>query len=142
MRNNFKKLFILIFIIFYSNSLYGNELNIKAINVEVSKDEKILYAKGEVEVSDKKGNTIYSDEAEYDKLNEIIKTIGPTKIITSEKYEIIGEGIIYDDKKKIIYSEEETIITDIDGNRINVNMFNYLTNRKMFFSTGDIELYD
>ena len=40
------------------------------------------------------------------RLNGIVKTIGPTTVITSEKYRIEGEDIIYDDQKKIVYSSK------------------------------------
>ena len=60
----------------------------------------------------------------------------------TEKYEVKGEDIIYDDNKKLIYSQNTTIITDPNQNKITVNMFNYLTLKKMFFSKGDIEVLD
>ena len=45
-----------------------------------------------------------------------------------------GEDIFYDDNKKLIYSQNNTIITDTNKNKITVDMFNYLTLKKMFFS--------
>ena len=87
-------------------------------------------------------NIIFSEEAEYDKLKGMVKTIGPTKILTSEKYEIEGTDMFYDDNKKIIYSQNETTITDTDGNKIVVEMFNYLTLKNMFFSKGETEVTD
>ena len=48
----------------------------------------------------------------------------------------------YDDNKKLIYSQNTTIITDPNQNKITVDMFNYLTLKKMFFSKGDIEVLD
>ena len=50
--------------------------------------------------------------------------------------------MFYDDNKKIIYSENFTVITDVNGNKISVDMFNYLTLKNMFFSTGEIEVLD
>ena len=50
--------------------------------------------------------------------------------------------MIYDDNKKLIYSQNTTIITDPNQNKITVDMFNYLTLKKMFFSKGDIEVLD
>ena len=44
--------------------------------------------------------------------------------------------------KKLIYSQNTTIITDTNQNKISVDMFNYLTLKKMFFSKGDIEVLD
>ncbi len=142
MKSNFYKYLLIIFVSLFSQNSYGKEFNINALNVEVDKENKTVYAKGEVEIYDKLKNIIFSDEAEYDKLKGIVKTKGPTKVLTSEKYEIEGTDIFYDDNKKIIYSQNETIITDIDGNKIIVEMFNYLTLKNMFFSKGETEITD
>ena len=48
----------------------------------------------------------------------------------------------YDDNKKLIYSQNTTVITDPNQNKITVDMFNYLTLKKMFFSKGNIEVLD
>ena len=83
-----------------------------------------------MEIYDKNKNTIFSDSAEYDKGKGVVKTYGPTKIITSEKYVVNGKDIFYDDNKKLIYSQNNTIITDTNKNKITVDMFNYLTLKK------------
>ncbi len=142
MKNNFYKYFLLLFLFFLAENSYGKEFYINASKVDVDKVKKIVYASIDVEIRDQINNVIYSQEAEYDKLNGIVKTIGPTTIITSQKYVIEGQDIFYDDKKKIIYSQYETIIKDIDGNKIDVQMFNYLTLKNMFFSKGEIEITD
>ena len=142
MKNKFLKYLFIVFISLFSQNAFAKELDINALSVELDKTNKIVYAKGKVEISDPLNNIIFSDNAEYDKLKGIVKTIGPTKIITSEKYEIVGSNILYDDNKKIIYSENNTVVTDIDGNKISVDMFNYLTLKKMFFSKGEIKVLD
>ena len=142
MKNKLLKYFLVFFVLVFSQNTAAEELSIKASVVEVDKINEIVYAKKNVEISDKQNNTIFSDNAEYDKSKGIVKTIGPTKIITSGNYEITGNDLFYDDNKKIIYSENFTTITDINKNKISVNMFNYLTLKKMFFSTGEIKLVD
>ena len=62
-----------------------------------------------------------------------MRSFGPTDIITSEKFRIQGEDIFYDNKKGVIYSETNTIITDINGNQIYLNMFDYSIEKKMLF---------
>ena len=142
MKNNLiKYLFILFFCIVSTNS-YSKELYIDALQVDVDKEKKIVYAKGNVEIKDSLNNIILSEEAEYNKLNGILKTIGKTTIYTSEKYVIQGQDITYDDQKKIIFSENSTKIKDVAGNEINVQMFNYLTLKNMFLSKGEIEVTD
>ena len=121
---------------------FSEELFINASSVEIDKTGKTVFAKGNVEIYDKDKNIIFSEVAEYDKVKGIVKTVGVTKIITSEKYEVSGADMIYDDNKKLIYSQNTTIITDPNQNKITVDMFNYLTLKKMFFSKGEIEIID
>ena len=142
MKNNFYKYLFLLLICFLSKNAYGKELYINALQIDVDKEKKIVYAKGSVEIKDQLNNIIFSEKAEYDKLNGIVKTIGETTVITSEKYVIEGKDIIYDDQKKLIYSEYDTKIKDLAGNEIVVQMFNYMTLKNMFLSKGEIEITD
>ncbi len=142
MKNKFTKYFLVLFLLFFTQKIFADEISINATEVEIDKSTKIVYAKGNVEINDGRNNKIFSESAEYNKYTGIIKTIGQTKIITSEKYHIDGDNLIYDDNKKIIYSEYFTVITDKNNNKISVDMFNYLTLKKMFFSKGEIELVD
>ena len=117
---------------------FSEELFINASSVEIDKTGKTVYAKGNVEIYDKDKNIIFSEVAEYDKVKGIVKTVGVTKILTSEKYEVSGADMIYDDNKKLIYSQNTTIITDPNQNKITVDMFNYLTLKKCFFQKGKL----
>ena len=142
MKNNFYKyLFLVLFCFLFENS-YGKEFYINASQVDVDKEKKIVYAQGSVEIKDHLGNVIFSEQAEYDKLNGIVKTIGETTVVTSGKYVIEGQDIVYDDQKKLIYSEYDTKIKDLAGNEIVVQMFNYLTLKNMLLSKGEIEITD
>ena len=87
MRDNFYKYLVIVFLCFASQNSWGEEVFIKALEVELNKDNKTVYAEGDVEIFDKMDNVIFAEKAEYDKLNGIVKTIGPTKIVTSEKYD-------------------------------------------------------
>ena len=78
---------------FSIQNVSSNEIFINASSVEVDKESKIIYAKGNVEIFDKLENIIYTEEAEYDKVKGIVKTIGPTKIQTSEKYHAQGKDM-------------------------------------------------
>ena len=71
-----------------------------------------------------------------------MRSFWETDIITSEKYRIQGTDIFYDNKNGIIYSKFKTKITDINGNEIFVNMFDYSITKKMFFSQGNIKILD
>jgi len=127
--------------LFFASS-FADELNINALEVHVDKGGRIIYAEGEVEITDTKQNLILTEKAEYDKSKNLAKALGRTNIITSEKFKVSGRNIFYDNQKKIIYSNDDTIISDRDGNKIFVNMFNYLTEKNMFLSKGNIKILD
>ena len=78
MKNNFYKYLFLILFCFLSKNSYGKEFYINASQVDVDKEKKIVYAQGSVEIKDQLDNVIFSEQAEYDKLNGIVKTIGET----------------------------------------------------------------
>ena len=123
MKNNFYKyLFLVLFCFLFENS-YGKEFYINASQVDGDKEKKIVYAQGSVEIKDHLGNVIFSEQAEYDKLNGIVKTIGETTVVTSEKYVIEGQDIVYDDQKKLIYSEYDTKIKDLAGNQTTTEIY-------------------
>ena len=44
--------------------------------------------------------------------------------------------------KNLIYSNSRSTITDISGNKIYTDMFNYSTTKNMFFSQGEIQVVD
>ncbi len=130
------------FCICYITKSNADELDISASEVRVDRDNQIVYGEGNVEILDVEKNLIKSEKAEYNKAKNLLKAIGKTYIETSEKFEISGTDIFYDRQKKIIYSQNDTVIKDRDGNKVFVNMFNYLTEKKMFLSKGNIKIID
>ncbi len=142
MKNRFFiNILLLVLVVFLSNS-NADELDINASEIVLTKNNKNILADGGVKISDKKGNTILSEKAEYNKIKDFAQTIGETEVTTSEGFKVTGKDILYDNKKKIIYSTNETVISDKDGNQIFVSMFNYLTDKNMFLSKGDIKILD
>ena len=142
MKNNLIKILSVIIAFVMCTSLLADELEIKSKQLKLNKDTEIVLAEGNVQISDKKNNIIFSEKAEYNKKNQLMRSFGETDIITSEKYRIQGTDIFYDNKNGIIYSKFKTKITDINGNDIFVNMFDYSTTKKMFFSQGNIKILD
>ena len=69
MKNNLIKYLLILFFCFVSTNSYSKELYIDALQVDVDKEKKIVYAKGNVEIKDSINNIILSEEAEYNKLN-------------------------------------------------------------------------
>jgi LPS-assembly protein len=139
MRNNI--LYIFLFSIFFLN-LSAQELEINSNKAKYDNIKKITLLEGEVNLEDEKGNKLFSEYAEYNELDELVKTVGKTKIITSNNFEALGSNIIFDNKKKIIYSNYKTQIKDNDGNKILVDMFSYSISTNIFFSKGNIEIFD
>ena len=48
----------------------------------------MIKLKKNIIATDKENNIIYSENAEYNKKKDFFKSVGPTKIITSENYTI------------------------------------------------------
>ena len=109
-------------------------MDIKANQLNLNKETKIILAEGNVQISDLKKNVIFAKKAEYDKSKELMRSFGSTDIITSEKFRIQGEDIFYDNKKGVIYSKSNTIVTDINGNQIYLNMFDYSIEKNVFLT--------
>ncbi len=142
MKNNLIKLLSIIIASILCTGLFADELEIKSKQLKLNKDTEIVLAEGNVQISDKKNNVIFSEKAEYNKKKQLMRSFGETDIITSEKYRIQGTDIFYDNKNGTIYSKFETKITDINGNEIFVSMFDYSVAKKMFFSQGNIKILD
>ena len=75
---------------------------IKSDFAEYNKSTGIIKLRKNVNAVDDKNNTINSEYAEYNENSRVLKTVGLTKIITSEMYKLEGENIILDDNKKMI----------------------------------------
>ena len=142
MKNKILKIILVLFSFYLGTNVLAEELDINAKQLKLNKDTKIILAEGGVKISDSKNNIIFTEKAEYNKEKKIMKSFGETDIITSEKFRIQGKDIVYDNEKGIIFSKSKTIITDINGNQVYVDMFDYSTSKKMFFSQGDIEIFD
>ena len=105
MKNNYIKKLLIVLIFLFNSNLFADELDIKANQLNLNKETKIIFAEGNVQISDIKKNIIFAEKAEYDKSKELMRSFGPTDIITSEKFRLQGEDIFYDNKKGVIYSE-------------------------------------
>jgi LPS-assembly protein len=141
MKNNFL-FFLFLFSIIFNSPLVAQELEINSYKAKYDTLNKVTIFEGDVNSSDIKGNKLFSEYAEYNKLLEIIKTKGKTKILTSGGYEIFSSDVVFDNKKKIIYSNNKTDIIDKDGNNVSVEMFSYSILTNIFYSKGNIKIVD
>ena len=109
---------------------------------EYDKKNGFLILKDNVVAIDKKNNILKTNYAEYDENKKIFKTLGSTKIITTEKYIIEGKDIILNDKQKIIKSDLKSIISDQNKYKIYLDNFEYLIDKNIFKSIGFVEIKD
>jgi len=145
MKNNFLNFLILFFFILNLNlnlNAASRVLDINSSKVQYDNINKITIFEGNVSMSDKKGNKIFSEYTKYNRLKEIVETKGNTKIITSGQYIIFSKDVIFDNVENLIYSNSKTEIIDKDGNNISVEMFSYSTLTSIFFSKGNIRVKD
>ncbi len=103
MKNSFYKFILILSFLLTSLGAMAEELNVDAREIQLNKETKIVHATGNVQISDNKRNIIFTEKAEYNKINELVRSFGETDIITSEKFRIQGEDIFYDNKKQVIY---------------------------------------
>ena len=168
MKNNF---LIIIFLSLLNTHLYSENLSIEAKNITLDKNNKTTIFKDNVSVQalDKKissefasydkeiqkiilkdnviaqdnfNNLVKAEHAEYDNKNSFFKTIGPTIFISSEKYTLEGKNINFDNKNKLINSDQAAILTDENGNRIYLENFEYSIDENIFKSIGLIKIED
>ena len=167
-----KNRFLLILFFFILNSkLFSEELFIEAKNITLDKSNEITIFKNDVVVKtkdktitsdfasynkksgelifkvniiakDNLNNKIKANYAEYNKINKIFETTGQTVIQTTDNYTLESEDVYADGKKKIIRSTKNSILYDEDGNEINLENFEYLAEKNIFKSIGNIKIKD
>ncbi len=115
---------------------------IKGEYAEYDKIKGTILIKKNVIAKDNKNNTIKTEYAFYNDRTKIFESLGPTQVITTENYIIEGENIIFDNSKKIIFSEKKAKITDEDKNLIYLQNFEYKTESNIFKSVGFVEIKD
>ena len=136
------KLPIYLFLIIFFSPLSAENLNIQSSTISIDKDKKLSIFKNEVVAKDNKNNVLKTDYAEFNKDTKIFNTKGETLLETSEGYTLKGANLIFDGKKNVINSNDPAIITDLAGNNIYLDNFEYLTKRKFFKSIGNVKVTD
>ena len=165
------KILIIFFLYFYTTNIFADNLNIQANTISLDKDGmtstfkddvviksknniiKSDYAKynkktgnilikGNISATDDKGNLIKTEIGEYYDNTKILLTKGKTQITTSYKYILEGEDIKIDGNNKYISSQKNSIITDLDGNEIFIENFEYQVEKNIFKSIGEVKIID
>ena len=155
-----------------STLLFAENLNITSKKILVDKKNQISIFENQVVIKDEKNNTIQSDYAEYNKkLNtitlkknilaednngnifksneakydenlKVFESIGQTTILTNKGSIVETKNIILNNNQGIVFSNSKTVVTDTQQNKIFLENFEYLTNKNIFKSIGNILIKD
>ncbi len=131
-------------------SIFRNEVTIKTEDgnliksdyAEYNKKKGLIVLKNNIVATDSRDNQIETEYAEYFEKDKIFKSKGYTKIITSEKYIIEGKNIVFDNSSKYINSKDDTLVTDLDNNKIFLENFEYQIDNNIFKSLGYVKIKD
>jgi len=109
----------------------NNGLKISSNQSTYSKKTKKLKLIGNVIIIDEKNNiTIQSENIEYDKISELIRSKNETLINIDNNFNIETKNISFFKLKNIIQSNEKTILADTFKNIVETNSFTYFLNNK------------
>ena len=130
--------------IFEDEVLVKDELNnsFSADYVLYNRESNFLELKGNILSKDSSGNVFKTSKATYDNNKKIFKSFGKSSFETLEGYKIETNDIIIDNKNIFIGSNKETFVTDIDGNEIYLENFEYFRQKNIFKSIGTIKIID
>ena len=140
MKNSF--IIICLLGIFNFNLVLSEELKLNSNSIKLDKNNNSISLNGNVNVSDNFGNSVSTDQAIYNKNLETLKTIGETELETKNKYLVKSKNILFDNVQGLVRSSFPSTIIDIDGNQIQVPMFEYDRKKSLFFSKGKILIKD
>ena len=128
--------------IFKNNVIFKTQDNktIKSEYAEYDKKKNLVILRDKVILIDQNNNRIETEIAEYFENQKQFSSKGLTRIITSEGYILEGKNINLN--KDVATSKEQTIITDIDKNRIYLENFEFSNKENIFKSIGYIKIKD
>ena len=127
MKVRLKKIIFLLFInLFISPYLIAEEINFEANSIELIDKDRRIIAKKNVKIFNEK-ETIYADEMDYNKVEQIIKAKGNIRIEDlNQNIKISGDELIY-------FKKQERIVLN---KNVKINYY-----KKISFSTNEI-VYD
>ena len=130
MKNNFKFLFINVFIFLFStNIVYSDEFNFQTSEIIFLENGNLIKAKNGSQVSTNDGVLINSNEFEYDKIKNILTATGDVHIVDDiNELTLKASKITYDKNNDIITTDQKTII--LVKNQYTINSKNIIFNRK------------
>ena len=136
------KTFIFFIFLFFSNAFALENLDIKSKKISIDKKKEITIFQDEVIIKDEMNNIIESDYVEYDNKLEKLELKGNVTVSTAQGYSIKSKDVILDKKNNILFSENSSIVTDVENNEIFLDNFNYQLKEKKIKSIGNIKIID
>ena len=131
------------------STIFKNDVRVKTLDKEITsqfakynKSTQEIILKTKITAIDKFENKVETDYAEYNNLKDILKTVGPTTLTTSENYILKGSDLYFDNLNKKIRSDKSAILEDLSGNKIYLENFEYLAENDIFKSVGLIKIID
>ena len=137
-----KNSFLIILFVFFSNTLFAKDLDIKAKNISLDKKNSISVFKDDVIIKDENNTIIKSDYAVYNDKLKRLEIEGNVFIQTNEGYSITSEAVLLDKISNLIISKKPSIIEDAQKNKIFLENFEYDSNNNIFKSIGNIKIVD
>lgn len=130
--------------IFKDNVIIEDEIGniIRSSYAEYDQKNNIIFLKDNITVNDIDNNILKTEQATYNEILKIFKTNGKTTFDSPKGYSLKGSDISLNNKKKTIFSNNPTILTDLDGNTLNLENFEYVYSKKIFKSLGKIKVKD
>merc|ERR1712096_95981 len=65
-----------------------------------------------------------------------------SELILKEGYKLTSDKILYNNLKKVVSSDQNSILTDRDGNIVSLTMFQYYVEKNLLSSVGRIKIID
>ena len=110
----------------------NNNITIKSEKSILDKNKSLLISSGNVILLDEENNLkIKADEVIFDRENNKLTVQGKAIIIFEDDYILNSEKVVYDKKLNTIYSNENSILKDIIGNKTKFRKFNLDLNKKI-----------
>ena len=124
------KFFIFYILLSFFSKVYALEnLEINSREISIDKKNETTIFKSEVVIKDEMNNIIKSDYVLYNNKLKRLNIKGKVSVITAEGNLIESENIVLD-KKNILISNDPSIITDVQKNKIIVDNFEYKIDEK------------
>ena len=110
-KNNFLKIFIFIYTIFFSGFVLSEEFNFSASKIETFNEGNLIKGFGGVQINDGLDLVITGSELEFDKLKSTLKVMQNALVRDKLNKNLIRSNhIIFNKKLNVVISREKTII--------------------------------